>query len=182
MSPAKEWSRRFKSRGRTFFIDCDHRSEHGEAGVQVEEDRKMTIAKDSTDGKNALLDEPQEHAQVEEVDFPLGDTTPTAKELEALVTPPVPAASTPELKATAEKQEPDVKIEKHLSGRRKLVFLLAGLVVIAIGISLFSYLRNRPRAVPIAITTSPARRNTNFLLTDRCFSIFTSGSCFSAVA
>ena len=108
----------------------------------------MTIAKDSRDGKNALLDEPQEHAQVEEVDFPLGDTTPTAKELEALVTPTVPAASTPEIQATAEKQEPDVKIEKHLSGRRKLVFLLAGLVVIAIGIALVSYLQNRPRAVP----------------------------------
>ena len=103
---------------------------------------------DSENRTNAQLDQPQEHADVVKVISPADEATPTAKGLEALLTPTGPAASAPEAEAAAEKKEPDVKIEKHASGKRKLVFLLAGLFVIAIGVTIFFYLRNRPKPVP----------------------------------
>src|SRR6266487_641760 len=121
----------------------------------------MATANDSKDGKSALLEKPlNEQGNVEEVIFPAvekrprqGDAedvifptierAPTAKELEAPISPAVPEAAV----VIAEK-EPGAKTEEPISGRRKLILLLPGLLIVAVGISMFFYLQNQPKPVP----------------------------------
>src|SRR6266542_4349187 len=97
----------------------------------------------SHDTKSALLDEPEAHRQPEEVIFPAIERTPTAKELEAMVSSAVPEAA-----AASAEQQPDAETEKPISGKRKMILLLAGSVIVAIGISIYFYLQNRPKPIP----------------------------------
>ncbi|HEX6728537.1 MAG TPA: efflux RND transporter periplasmic adaptor subunit [Pyrinomonadaceae bacterium] len=71
----------------------------------------------------ALLDEPEAHKSKEEVIFPAVETTSPAEESVA-------------------------KVKKPVSARKRWPLVAALLVVVAIGITTFIYLRNRSRPVP----------------------------------
>ena len=83
----------------------------------------------------------------EELIFPAVETTPTAENLEALYA----SGEAPTVSAEATKaamKETPVKTEKHAPRRRKWALLLGAIVVVAVGIAIFVYLRNQPKAVP----------------------------------
>jgi membrane fusion protein, copper/silver efflux system len=108
----------------------------------------MTTADKSQDEKTALLDEPEKRETAREVIFPALETTPTREALESLFAEAEVPIAVPQEDAAAEKQEPGAKTNKPTSGKRKLILLLAGLVIIAVGISIYFYLQNKPKPIP----------------------------------
>ncbi len=103
----------------------------------------MTTADRSENEKTTSLDVPDERENAAEVISPAIERTPTAEEVETLVSPAVPDVAV----VTVEKK-PDVKTEKRTPRTKKLVFLVAGLILVAASISIFFYLQNRPKPVP----------------------------------
>src|SRR5712691_3874183 len=106
----------------------------------------MTTADKSHDEKTATQEGPDKPGTLDEVDFPAVDETPTALELEALLsqTSPTTDAQT----AVVEEKARIVNVEKPASARKKWPILLALVFVVAVGIAAFLYLRNQPQPVP----------------------------------
>lgn len=103
----------------------------------------MTTA-DRSENENATsLDLPDGRENAAKVIPPAIRRDPATEEAETLVSPAVPDAA-----VSTVAKEPDLKTEKRTSTRKKLVFLLAGLIVVVAGISTFFYLRNQPKPVP----------------------------------
>ena len=94
----------------------------------------------------------REDIQGEEVIFPADETTPSAKELEALVTDSTQAEAAPDSEGKIETRQPE-KVEQPARRSRKWLFLLGLVAIIAVAISLYFYQRNRPKAVPAPTST-----------------------------
>lgn len=97
----------------------------------------------SKNGATAVLDQPDERIEIEEVIFPADDAIPTAKELEGLF---VQDGNSKAVSDTEQKLLEE-KVEEHAS-RTKKAFLLASLLVIAIGVGLYLYLQTTPKPAP----------------------------------
>ena len=108
----------------------------------------MTTANRSHDGGTAVLDEPYPHGTVEEVDFPAVETTPTAAELEALLNQPAPTTVAEAAVVETKDDAPVVIVDQPASPRSKWVILFAVVLLAAVSIAAFIYLRNQPKAVP----------------------------------
>ncbi len=106
----------------------------------------MITANGSNDGKTAELQEPDKLGTHEEVDFPAIEATPTAAELEALLSKPAPA--TDAVVVVVENDDRDVIIEPPLSATKKWPIVLAVLLVAVVGIAAIIYLQTRPQPVP----------------------------------
>ena len=97
----------------------------------------------SKNGATAVLDQPDERIEIEEVIFPADDAIPTAKELEGLF------IQDGDSKAVSDTEQKllEENVQEHASRTRK-AFLLAGLLVIAIGVGLYLYLQTTPKPAP----------------------------------
>ncbi len=92
------------------------------------------------------MEEPlKKEALVDEVIIPV-QMAATGDEPDAVSTPKSVVAAEPE--EAPEQKGPDVSIEKPVSRRTKWVLLVAGLILVAGGLSIFFYLRNQPKPVP----------------------------------
>ena len=96
-------------------------------------------------GNTALLDQPEAAKRTVEVIFPAFDPTPTADEKLAKVMRSDEVLK-PKSEVVVEKH--DAKIEEPLSVRKRSPLSVVILVFVALGITTFVYLRNRPQAVP----------------------------------
>jgi RND family efflux transporter MFP subunit len=107
----------------------------------------MTTANKSHDAKTAVLEVPHPQETIEEVDFPAVETTPTAAELEALLNQPAPSTIA-EASVVETKDEHVVIVDQPTPARSKWAILFAVVLLAAVSIAAFIYLRNQPKAVP----------------------------------
>ncbi len=100
----------------------------------------------SQKGNSTLLDQPESAKRADEVIFPAFDTAPTSEELAKLIR--FDETPTPTSEVMAEKKELESKIEEPVSIRKRWPLFAGVLVLVALGITAFIYLRNRPKPVP----------------------------------
>ncbi len=100
----------------------------------------------SQKGNSTLLDQSEAAKRADEVIFPAFDTAPTSAELAKLIR--FDETPTPTSEVMAEKKELESKIEEPVSIRKRWPLFAGVLVLVALGITAFIYLRNRPKPVP----------------------------------
>ncbi len=132
----------------------------------------MTTADESKNEKTASLDKLEGRETPGEVIFPTVETAPTTEELQTRYGPAEVPVVAQEV-ATSEKHESDVKTEKHTSNKSKWIIPLAVLILAVAGISIFFYLRNRPKPVPTpkSVDFPPQTRTTTSEMPETAFKI-----------
>jgi len=132
----------------------------------------MTTANKSHDGNTVVLEEPHPQGTLEEVDFPAVEETPTAAELEALLNRPAPVTDAQTV-VVETKDDPVVIVDQPTPARSKWAILFAVVLLAAVSIAAFIYLRNQPKAVPtptsVDLTTQPSTTTTE--MPDTAFKI-----------